>query len=182
MCIRDRDARGNMPIGVVVAAAFGCPFEGEVSLDHLLRMVEACMHSDPIEIGLADTIGVATPRDIHRRIGAVRDAFPDVPIRLHLHDTRNMGIANAWAGIEAGVSSLDSSMGGVGGCPFAPNATGNIATEDLLYLLDRSGVETSVSMQGAIETAKWLEKKLGKPSPGLLMKAGGFPTESVAAS
>ena len=176
------DAKGNMPIGVIVAAAFGCPFEGEVSLDHLLRMVEACMQSNPLELALADTIGVATPRDVHERVGAVRDAFPDVPIRLHLHDTRNMGIANAWAGIEAGVSSLDASMGGVGGCPFAPNATGNIATEDLLYLLDRSGVDTGVSMEAAIETAKWLEDKLGKPSPGLLMKAGGFPIESAIAS
>ena len=176
------DARGNTPIGVIVAAAFGCPFEGEVSVDHLLRMVDACMQSDPMELALADTIGVATPRDVHARVGAVRDAFPEIPIRLHLHDTRNMGIANAWAGIEAGVSSLDSSMGGVGGCPFAPNATGNIATEDILYLLDRSGVETGVSMQSAIATAKWLEDKLGKPSPGLLMKAGGFPSETAAAS
>ncbi len=176
------EARGSIPIGLVVAAAFGCPFEGEVSLDHLLRMVEACAKHDPLEIGLADTIGVATPSDIHRRVGAVRDAFPDVPVRLHLHNTRNMGIANAWAGIEAGVASLDSSMGGVGGCPFAPNATGNIATEDLLYLLDRSGVETGVSMQAAIETAQWLEEKLGKASPGLLMKAGGFPLESMAGS
>jgi len=173
------DAKGNIPMGVIVAASFGCPFEGEVSLDRLLHLVEACMKSDPLEIGLADTIGVATPRDIHERVGAVRDAFPDVPVRLHLHDTRNTGIANAWAGIEAGVTTLDSSMGGVGGCPFAPKATGNIATEDLLYLLDRSGVETGVSMQGCIDTALWLEERLGKPSPGLLMKAGGFPTTSV---
>ena len=174
-----QEARGSLPVGVIVAASFGCPFEGEISVDHLLRVVEQCMHSDPIEIGLADTIGVATPRDIHQRVGAVRDAFPDVPVRLHLHDTRNTGIANAWAGIEAGVSSLDSSMGGVGGCPFAPKATGNIATEDLLYLLDRSGVHTGLSMQAAIDTAIWLEQKLGKPSPGLLMKAGGFPAEAV---
>jgi len=176
------EARGNLPVGVIVAASFGCPFEGEVSLDHLLHLVEACMKSNPIEIGLADTIGVATPKDIHERVGAVRDAFPEVPIRLHLHDTRNTGIANAWAGIEAGVSSLDSSMGGVGGCPFAPKATGNIATEDLLYLLDRSGIKTGVSMQACIDTAQWLEQRLGKSSPGLLMKAGGFPTASANAS
>ncbi|MFK8080083.1 MAG: hydroxymethylglutaryl-CoA lyase [Granulosicoccus sp.] len=176
------DAHGNTPVGVVVAASFGCPFDGEVSLDHLLRLVEACMKSNPVEIGLADTIGVATPKDIHERVGAVRDAFPEASIRLHLHDTRNTGIANAWAGIEAGVASLDSSMGGVGGCPFAPNATGNIATEDLLYLLDRSGVDTGVSLQGSIDTALWLEERLGKPSPGLLMKAGGFPNASIHAS
>ena len=124
---------------------------------------------------------MATPQDIHQRVRAVRDAFPEVPVRLHLHDTRNTGIANAWAGIEAGVSSLDSSVGGVGGCPFAPQATGNIATEDLLYLLDRSGIQTGVSMQSAIDTAIWLEEKLGKPSPGLLMKAGGFPTGAATA-
>lgn len=177
-----REARDNLPVGVIVAASFGCPFEGEVSVDHLLRVVEQCMQSDPMEIGLADTIGVATPKDIHQRVGAVRDAFPDVPVRLHLHDTRNTGIANAWAGIEAGVASLDSSMGGVGGCPFAPKATGNIATEDLLYLLDRSGIQTGLSMQAAIDTATWLEQRLGKPSPGLLMKAGGFPTEAVTAA
>lgn len=177
-----REARDSLPVGVIVAASFGCPFEGEVSVDHLLRVVEQCMQSDPMEIGLADTIGVATPKDIHQRVGAVRDAFPDVPVRLHLHDTRNTGIANAWAGIEAGVASLDSSMGGVGGCPFAPNATGNIATEDLLYLLDRSGIQTGLSMQAAIDTATWLERRLGKPSPGLLMKAGGFPTDAVTAA
>lgn len=172
-----KEARGSLPLSAVVPVSFGCPFEGEVSVEHLLRVVEQCMQGDPVEIGLADTIGVATPRDIHQRVGAVRDAFPDVPVRLHLHDTRNTGIANAWAGIEAGVSTLDSSMGGVGGCPFAPKATGNIATEDLLYLLDRSGIHTGVSMQAAIDTATWLEERLGKPSPGLLMKAGGFPAD-----
>ena len=169
------EAKDNMPTGVIIAAAFGCPFEGEVSVDRLMHLVEACVKSEPLEIGLADTIGVATPRDIHQRVRAVRDAFPDVPVRLHLHNTRNTGIANAWAGIEAGVSSLDSSVGGVGGCPFAPNATGNIATEDLLYLLDRSDVQTGVSMQSCIDTACWLEQCLGKTLPGMLMKAGGFP-------
>ncbi len=173
------DANGNMPVSVMIAASFGCPFEGELSTDQLLRVVEGCMKSNPIEIGLADTIGVATPKDVHQRVRAVTDAFPGVPIRLHLHDTRNTGIANAWAGVEAGITSLDSSMGGVGGCPFAPKATGNIATEDLLYLLDRSGIETGVSMNAAIETAQWLEAQLGKPSPGLLMKAGGFPSDTT---
>lgn len=174
------EAKGTMPMSVAIATAFGCPFEGEVSVDQLLRVVEAAAKSDPLEVALADTIGVATPKDVHMRVRAVKDAFPQLPIRLHFHDTRNTGIANAWAGIEAGVTILDSSIGGVGGCPFAPNATGNIATEDLLYLLDRSGVHTGVSMEKAIETAKWLETKLGKASPGLLMKAGGFPVSTGA--
>ncbi len=174
-------ADGQVALGVVIAAAFGCPFEGEVSLSRLLGTVEQCMRSRPLEIGLADTIGVATPTDIAERVGAVRHAFPDMPIRLHLHDTRNTGIANAWAGIQAGIATLDASFGGVGGCPFAPKATGNIATEDLLYLLERSGVRTGVDLAGAIDTARWLEEQLGRPSPGQVMKAGGFPMVSPPA-
>jgi hydroxymethylglutaryl-CoA lyase len=103
-----------------------------------------------------------------------------MPVRLHLHNTRNTGIANAWAGIEAGVHALDASFGGIGGCPFAPRATGNIATEDLVYMLDRSGVRTNVSLDAAIETARWLEDQLGKVLPGQLMKAGGFPAAAMA--
>ena len=177
-----REARGTLPLGLVVAAAFGCPFEGEMPLGRLLDVVERCMEHDPFELGLADTIGVATPRDVAERVGAVRDAFPEVPIRLHLHDTRNTGIANAWAGVEAGVATLDASLGGVGGCPFAPNATGNIATEDLVYLLERSGVDCGLSLDAAIDAARWLEGRLGHTVPGLLMKAGGFPRGDAAAA
>ncbi|MEM9551407.1 MAG: hydroxymethylglutaryl-CoA lyase, partial [Pseudomonadota bacterium] len=167
-------------VGLTIAAAFGCPFEGEVPLARLMQVVETCMAHSPFELALADTIGVATPRDVTERIGAVRAAFPDTPVRLHLHNTRNTGIANAWAGIEAGVSSLDASLGGVGGCPFAPRATGNIATEDLVYMLDRSGVETGVDLDKAIAAAEWLEARLGKVSPGQVMKAGGFPSGRAA--
>ncbi len=170
----------GMAVGVTIAAAFGCPFEGEVPLARLMHVVEACMASDPFELSLADTIGVATPRDVTQRVSAVRSAFPDVPIRLHLHNTRNTGIANAWAGLEAGARSLDSSFGGAGGCPFAPLATGNIATEDLVYMLERSGVRTNVSLDAAIKTARWLEQQLGKTVPGMVMKAGGFPTPAAA--
>ena len=168
------------PLALVIAAAFGCPFEGEVSLERLLDVVDRCMAHAPFELGLADTIGVATPRDVRERVGAVRDAFPDVPIRLHLHDTRGIGLGNAWAGVEAGVATLDASLGGVGGCPFAPRATGNIATEDLVYLLERSGVASGVSLAAAIEAARWLESRLGKTLPGSLMKAGGFPSDEAA--
>ena len=177
-----REARARqVPLGLVIAAAFGCPFEGEVPLRRLLDTVSRCMEHAPFELGLADTIGVATPRDVRERVGAVRDAFPDAPIRLHLHDTRGIGLGNAWAGIEAGVATLDASLGGVGGCPFAPRATGNIATEDLVYLLDRSGVTSGVSLEPAIEAARWLEARLGKTLPGSLMKAGGFPAVETAA-
>ena len=172
-----REARSReVPLGLVIAAAFGCPFEGEVAHERLLDVVDRCMAHAPFELGLADTIGVATPRDVRERVGAVRDAFPGVPIRLHLHDTRGIGLGNAWAGVEAGVATLDASLGGVGGCPFAPRATGNIATEDLVYLLERSGVASGVSLQGSIEAAQWLESRLGKTLPGSLMKAGGFPS------
>ncbi|KIN64077.1 Hydroxymethylglutaryl-CoA lyase [Sulfitobacter noctilucicola] len=173
--------RNKIDVGVTIAAAFGCPFEGEVPLDRLLEVVDGCMAHAPFELALADTIGVATPRDVTERVRAVRAAYPDVRLRLHLHNTRNTGIANAWAGLEAGASSLDASLGGVGGCPFAPRATGNIATEDLVYMLDRSGVRTNVSLDKAIAAAEWLEVQLEKQVPGMVMKAGGFPT-GVAAS
>jgi len=171
-----REARArSQPLGLVIAAAFGCPFEGEMPLARLLDVVARCMAHAPFELGLADTIGVATPVDIAERVGAVRAAFPDVPIRLHLHDTRGTGLGNAWAGVQAGIETLDASLGGVGGCPFAPRATGNIATEDLVYLLDRSGVASGLSLEAAIDAAGWLEQRLGKTLPGSLMKAGGFP-------
>ncbi|MGI9356528.1 MAG: hypothetical protein ACR2PF_15380 [Rhizobiaceae bacterium] len=144
----------------------------------LVRQVElsgACMQHNPTELALADTIGVATPSDVKERVAAVRKASPDTSIRLHLHNTRNTGIANAWAGLEAGVCSLDASFGGVGGCPFAPRATGNIPTEDLAYVLDRSGIETGIELDMADAAAEWLEATLGKTVPGMVMKAGGFP-------
>ena len=162
-------------IGVTIAAAFGCPFEGEMPLDRLINVVKGCMESQPFEIALADTIGVATPVDVKTRVDAVKQLYPDIPIRLHFHNTRNTGIANAWAGLEAGATALDSSFGGVGGCPFAPKATGNIATEDLVFMLERSGVSTGVALDKAIEAASWLEEKLGKTVPGMVMKAGAFP-------
>ena len=176
-----KNAGGRIDVGVTVAAAFGCPFEGEVPLTRLMQVVECCMEHAPFELALADTIGVATPRDIKERVGAVRAAFPDIRLRLHLHNTRNTGIANAWAGLEAGVQTLDASLGGVGGCPFAPRATGNIATEDLVYMLDRAGVRTNVDLDAAIEAATWLEAELEKTVPGMVMKAGGFPKEQTAA-
>lgn len=170
------DARGRITASVTVGAAFGCPFEGEVPVDRLLRVVEGVMRHCPAELALADTIGVATPKDVTERISAIRTRFPDVPIRLHLHNTRNTGIANAWAAVLAGVSALDSSFAGAGGCPFAPRATGNIATEDLVYLLHRSGIETGMDLEVCVETAIWLEKQLDHNLPGMVMKAGGFPS------
>jgi hydroxymethylglutaryl-CoA lyase len=174
-------ARGRIAAGITVGAAFGCPFEGEVPLPRLLRVIERAMAEDPFELALADTIGVATPRDVAERVGAVRAEFPEVSLRLHLHNTRNTGIANAWAGLMAGVRIFDASLGGVGGCPFAPRATGNIATEDLVYMFERAGVATGMDLAAAIEAATWLEAELGHAVPGMVMKAGGFPAPAAAA-
>ena len=174
--------RSGLPIrqGVTVGAAFGCPFEGEVPLARLMAVVNAVMEGGPAELSLADTIGVATPRDIALRVAAVRAEHPDVPLRLHLHNTRNTGIANAWAALEAGVRILDASLGGTGGCPFAPRATGNVPTEDLVYMLERAGFDTGVDLDAAIAAAEWLEARLGHPVPGMVMKAGGFPARPAA--
>ncbi len=165
--------------GVTIGAAFGCPFEGEVALSRLLHVVEGVMKHPPAELALADTIGVATPADVAERVGAVRRVFPELRIRLHLHNTRNTGIANAWAGVLAGAVAFDASLGGVGGCPFAPRATGNIATEDLVYMLERSGVATGIDLEACIKVAEWLEVQLGHTVPGMVMKAGGFPPRAA---
>lgn len=173
------EIKSTSRFGVTIAAAFGCPFEGEMPLERLLEVVKGCMQAEPFELAIADTIGVATPTDITTRIDAIKQLYPDVPLRLHLHNTRNTGIANAWAAVEAGVDSLDSSFGGVGGCPFAPRATGNIATEDLVYMLERSGVDTGVNLDIAIDAAEFVERSLGKTIPGMVMKAGVFPATAA---
>lgn len=168
-------ARDRIRAGVTIGAAFGCPFEGEVPLDRLLSVIDAVARDDPHEIGLADTIGVASPGEVSQRVAAVRERFSEIPVRCHFHNTRNTGLANAWAAVEAGAASLDASLAGTGGCPFAPKATGNIPLEDLVYMLDRSGVATGIDLQGAIDAALWIEGVLERPQPGQLMKAGVFP-------
>jgi hydroxymethylglutaryl-CoA lyase len=140
-------------------------------------VVDAVAAQEPREIALADTIGVAGPRDVQERVGAVRARFPGIPLRCHFHNTRNTGYANAWAALEAGAVTLDASFAGAGGCPFAPRATGNIATEDLVYMLHRSGVSTGLDLERSIEAATWLEAAIGKTLPGQLMKAGPFPPQ-----
>src|SRR5690606_31862497 len=127
------------------------------------------------EIALADTIGVADPWMVRRRIEAARAAAPDARLRMHFHDTRNTGLANAFAAVEAGVDVLDASCGGLGGCPFAPDATGNIGTEDLVYMLERAGFDTGYDLAALIETAQWMAGVLGKPPAAFVSRAGGFP-------
>jgi hydroxymethylglutaryl-CoA lyase len=160
---------------VTVSAAFGCPFEGEVPVQRVLDIARRVADAEPYEICFADTIGAGVPAQVTNLLTRARDALPGVRLRCHFHNTRNTGIANAYAALEAGAGALDASIGGVGGCPFAPAATGNIASEDLLYMLQRSGVETGVSLTALIDTARWLQEQLGRPIPGMLMKAGPFP-------
>ncbi len=161
---------------VTVAAAFGCPFEGEVPAARLHEVVSRVVDAGPDELALADTIGVGVPTEMTERFGLARRlAGPDLPLRVHLHDTRHTGVANAVAAFDAGVHSLDASIGGAGGCPFAPNATGNVATEDLVYLFDRMGVATGLDLAATTRTAGWLEERLGRRLPGALLRAGGFP-------
>lgn len=160
---------------LTVAAAFGCPFSGEVPVERIRMLAGEAMAAQPDEICLADTIGVGVPRQVAALVTAVRSVAPDVALRAHFHNTRNTGYANALAALEHGVSALDASIGGIGGCPFAPAATGNIATEDLAYLLGRSGVLTGVDTASAAGTGTWIAEQLGVTAPAMLGRAGVFP-------
>ena len=161
---------------VTLAASFGCPFEGEVPVERTVELAAALGTAGAGEVALADTIGVGVPRDVQRRVAAVREVLPeDVGLRAHFHNTRNTGYANALAAVEAGVTVLDASLGGIGGCPFAPRATGNIATEDLVYALERSGIDTGLDLDALMRAAEWLGEQLERPVPGLLSRAGAFP-------
>jgi hydroxymethylglutaryl-CoA lyase len=172
-------AAGIKP-SIVVSAAFGCPFEGEIDPDRVIDIARRCAAGRPVDVALADTIGVGVPSQVTELFGRLREALPGMPLRAHFHNTRNTGIANAYAAVQAGVTVLDASVGGVGGCPFAPAATGNIATEDLLYMLDRMGVETGVSIEALIDTGRWLQEQIGRPLPGMLMRAGTFPGRGLS--
>ena len=165
----------GFPVQVTIAVAFGCPFEGEVPLSRIQHMAEALAAAGPVEIALADTIGVGVPMQVHQAFTALKQQLGSWPLRAHFHDTRNTGIANAYAAFMAGVSVLDASIGGIGGCPFAPNASGNGATEDLVYMLTRGGVAHGIQLDQLIAAAGWLETVLGKSVPSMLLKAGDFP-------
>jgi hydroxymethylglutaryl-CoA lyase len=161
---------------LTISTAFGCPYEGEVPVERVTEIVRRGAAAGATEIALADTIGVAVPTDVTERLRAARAVMNGCALRAHFHNTRNTGIANAYAAVEAGVEALDASLGGIGGCPFAPNATGNIPTEDLAYLLDRMGVDTGLDLEQLASVVPWIEEKLGKRVPGLLSKAGLFPS------
>ncbi len=167
-------AAAGVPASVTLSAAFGCPYEGEVDPWRVGEVARRVAEAGPFEIALADTIGCAVPPEVTGLVASVAEAT-GLPVRVHLHNSRNTGYANAVAALQAGVAAVDASIGGIGGCPFAPGATGNIATEDLVHLLDRMGVLTGLDLDGLLETSHWLAGALGHPLPGQVAKAGAFP-------
>lgn len=172
MVLRAKDA--GVRVTLTIGASFGCPFEGVVTTSQVMRLVTFGDGLGVDEIALADTIGVGTPADVKRLVSAARNET-NRPLRLHLHNTRNTGYANAYAGWELGVEALDAATGGIGGCPFAPNATGNIGTEDLYYLLQRAGAPIALEYDTLIEASRFITDRLHTQAPALLSRAGWFP-------
>ncbi len=179
--VAERARHEGVPAQVVLSTAFGCPYEGEVPVDRVVQMAQACADTGPVRLTLADTIGSAAPADIDERVEAVLGRLPaGVQLGLHLHDSRGTAVANAWVAYEMGVRSFDASLAGIGGCPYAPGATGNVCTEDLAYLFERSGVPTGLDLDGLLRASRWLTDRLGQPTPGNYARAGPFPRRDVA--
>lgn len=158
-----------------ISAAFGCPFAGEVAEDRVVAMAAALATAEPLEIALADTIGVADPARVHRLVTRVIETIAPIPVRVHFHNTRGTGLANVWAAVQAGAKVVDASLGGLGGCPFAPGAAGNVATEDVVYMLERAGVATGLDLAALVETNHWLAGVMGKQLPAMVARARAFP-------
>lgn len=158
-----------------IAASFGCPFEGEVVEARVIEIAKRLSDAWPVEVSLADTIGVANPAHVARLVTGVREAIAPIPVRVHFHNTRGTGLANVWAAVEAGASVVDASIGGLGGCPFAPGAAGNVASEDVVYMLERAGISTGMDLEKLIATSGWLSGVMNKKLPGLVSRAPAFP-------
>ena len=165
-------ARTRTPLRGAVACSFGCPFEGEVSVEAVLRIVGAYAKLGVAHLTLGDTTGMATPPTVARLVEAIAKRFPEMPIALHFHNTRGVGLANVIVGLDLGIREYESSIAGLGGCPFAPGATGNICTEDLVYLLEESGFDTGIDLDALIAVAQRVEEVIGRTLPGQVMKAG----------
>jgi hydroxymethylglutaryl-CoA lyase len=159
---------------VTISAAFGCPYEGHVPPERVIDLAARMVDAGAQEIALADTIGVGVPSQVGDLTGAVIEKIAGTPVRLHLHDTRGLAPANAWAGYQAGCSIFDSALGGLGGCPFAPGAAGNVGTEELLYLFQRSGIETGLDLEKAVAANRWFSTIMGRELPSRVGKAGDF--------
>lgn len=171
---RDAGKTGQVTIG----ASFGCPFEGEVAEDRVVAMAVALAKAGPVEIALADTIGVANPAHVASLVGKVRAALPDMRLRVHFHNTRGTGLANVWAAVLAGAVTVDAAIGGLGGCPFAPGAAGNVSTEDVVYMLERAGIDTGVELSQLVAANHWLGGVMQRDLPGMVAKAPPFPRQA----
>jgi hydroxymethylglutaryl-CoA lyase len=165
----------KIALSATISVAFGDPYDGDVDPAIVANLAAQAQRAGVAEVGLGDTIGAATPWQVRNVIEQVRTEAPDVYLRAHFHDTRGAGLANVFAAVEAGVNIIDASCGGIGGCPFAPAATGNVATEDVVFMLERAGFETGIDLDKMIETAKWLETVLGHSVSSSLARAGRFP-------
>jgi hydroxymethylglutaryl-CoA lyase len=163
---------------ITISTAFGCPFDGEVDPSRVVEMARTAAAAGPLEIAVADTIGVAAPGEVSALVERVAAAIKPLPVRVHFHNTRNTGLANVWAAVQAGARTVDASLGGIGGCPFAPRATGNVPTEDVVYMLQRSGYRTGLDVDRLIAAAQWLGQTMGRDVPGMLSRAGAFPKKS----
>ena len=173
--------KSGVRCSLTISTAFGCPFQGEVQPEQVIRLVERVAADNTYEIALADTIGCAVPSQVADLFSAVMEIAPDANFRAHFHNTRNTGLANCYAAVEAGVGSIDASVGGIGGCPFAPRATGNVPSEDLVYMLSRMGIETGIRNDKLIETGEWIGEQLGHTVPAMIGKAGVFPPVELGA-
>jgi hydroxymethylglutaryl-CoA lyase len=167
--------RGGARLSATISTAFGCPFDGEVSIERVVAVAEMCANQDIFELALADTIGVASPKDVHERFRAIKGVTEGVQLRAHFHNTRNTALANAVAAVEEGVRVLDGSLGGIGGCPFAPGAAGNVPTEDLAYMFARMGFDTGIDLDKAVDAAKFIGGVLGRQTPGMVSRAPKWP-------
>ena len=168
--------RGGARLSATISTAFGCPFDGEVAIERVVAVAEMCANQDIFELALADTIGVASPKDVRERLRAIKDVTNGVQLRAHFHNTRNTALANAVAAVEEGVRVLDGSLGGIGGCPFAPGAAGNVPTEDLAYMFARMGFDTGVDLDKAVDAARFISGVLGRTTPGMVSRAPKWPT------
>ena len=160
---------------ITISTAFGCPFDGEVDPLRVVEMARTAAAVGPVEVAIADTIGVASPGEVSSLVARVAAVIKPLPVRVHFHNTRNTGLANVWAAVQAGAKIVDASLGGIGGCPFAPRATGNVPTEDVVYMLERSGYQTGLDLDRLIGSARWLAGAIGRDVSGMLSRAGAFP-------
>ncbi|MBU6393383.1 MAG: hydroxymethylglutaryl-CoA lyase [Sphingomonadales bacterium] len=172
-----RDA--GLTAQATIGASFGCPFEGEVDEARVVEMARRLAEAEPVEVALADTIGVADPGHVSRLVAAVRAAIDPLPVRVHFHNTRGTGLANVWAAVTAGATVVDAALGGLGGCPFAPGAAGNVSSEDVVYMLERAHISTGMDLDQLIESSAWLTGIIGRKLPGMVAQAPRFPQQQT---